>query len=140
MNSSDFPGNRNTPELQEVVKEIFPLEPQDYEIKEVEGSLSKWRSSIRCSLKEEDVEAFIRMYETKNAETLHLHLNKAKNLSSRSQLVFNGYYHCHHQTRNPATKDRQQRMMANPTKRSKNTNCPFVMNIKVNIFFCSFLV
>ena len=55
-----------------------------------------------------------------------------RQLGARSPYVFLKRYRCHHNTRHDATKNVQALLKANPSRRIKNTNCPFAMTIEIN--------
>ena len=52
-----FPGNRNTPELKLLVNDTLPLDVDDINI-EVEGCATKWKATVLCDLKLEEVLEF----------------------------------------------------------------------------------
>ena len=57
---------------------------------------------------------------------------RCRNNHQSSPYSYFGRYRCHHNTRYEAAKDAASVLLWNPSKRLKNTNCPFAMTIKVN--------
>ena len=123
-----FSGKENTCELTPRVKEVMPMEGNDYKIVSVQGNMSKFKASIKVNFKnEEDINTLIKNYRIKNNETLRI--SKTKKVESEKTVLVK-YFMCHHNTRHEATKFPNQILASEPTKRFKNTNCPFSLIIR----------
>ncbi len=126
-----FTGPKNTQELIAQVQEVMPMNPLHYEILCVKGQTSAFSAKIDVRLKsEEHINAFINGYGSRNNETLRI--SKTKRISTVQnpfQLV--KYFRCHHNTRYEATSFASDILTVNPSKRFKNTSCPFSLIIRL---------
>ena len=120
----------NKKALKEHVKANLPLHEMEYVFEMLDGTIKDWRCKFSCKLSSVgEVNQFIEDYCQSNRETLRvLNLKKCGN---RSKYLHNGYYRCHHSTRYEGTRENIVVQSQNPTKRFKNTNCPYTMSIKV---------
>ncbi len=63
--NNSFVGSENTSELLSIVEYVFPMSSNDYKVIDVKGTKEKFKTSIKCNLKnEEDVKSFIADYMT----------------------------------------------------------------------------
>ena len=135
------PEHQNKPELKEILRNVIPLAVRQYTINEVKGTGSKWMTNITCGISEIDgVENFIRNYNFHNGEELLILCRKP--CSARSVYLVNNYYRCRFDTGYEPTRDAKNVQASNPSKRFKNTYCPFALNIKIrkglpNNFLCT---
>ena len=116
---NSFEGDHNTEELQQCVLELIPLPVDQFKVLSVQGVPEKFKTSFSCKI--ENFDNFVEDYGTKNCETLRiLSWNDVNNRKFTTK-----YYRCQHNTRNDDTKD-----INDPSKRVKNTNCPYKLTIK----------
>ena len=120
-----FEGAENTDELLSCVKQIVPLQENDYQIGTVKGTTSKFKVILKCHLNNvDDLGRFISNYNTKNNETLRV--SKTKMITDgRNPYQMFKYFRCHHNTRYGPTMNPNEVLIAKPHKRFKNTNCKF---------------
>ena len=124
-----FSGPENTHELTSRVKEVMPIEDSEYKLVAVQGNTSKFKASIKVNFKdEEDIGNFIKNYGIKNNETLRITKTKRPD-GAKTVLV--KYFRCHHNTKHEGTKFPNQILASKPSKRFKNTNCPFSLVLRI---------
>ena len=125
-----FEGSKNTRELLSCVHELITNQPFDSVINDVHGQTDKFQASIDINVRnKDDVNEFISNYVKNNGETIRI--SKAKQLTNKSKYSVENYYRCQHNTRVSSTQNIGEIFKKNPSKRLKNTNCPFTMAIKV---------
>ena len=128
---NEFPGEANTREQLVRVQEILPMKDTEYKIVDVKGTSNNFKANIKVNFKnEEDVDLFVRNYACKNNETLRI-LRTRKSGHKKAKTVLVKYFRCHHNTRYEATKLPDQVLASKPTKRFKNTNCPFSLIVRI---------
>ncbi len=126
----NLPGEVNTNDLVNRVKEILPINSSEYKILNVEGTNTKFKARVKANLKSEaDVDLFIN-YGQKNNETLRI-LKTKKSVNENANTLVK-YFRCHHNTRHEATKRPGEVLASKPTWRFKNTNCPFSMVVRIS--------
>ena len=134
---NEFSGQENTCELLSRVKDVMAMDEVEYKIANVKGSTSKFKANIEVNFKdEEDINTFIKRYGIKNNETLRI----SKTKKDGTAVV--KYFRCHHNTRHKATRVPNEVLAKEPSKRFKNTNCPFSLIVRVGknpeaVNFCS---
>ena len=128
---NEFSGEANTGELLDRVQEILPLENTEHKIVDVKGTSKNFKANIKVDFKnEEEVDLFVRNYCYENNETLRI-LKTRKSENRTAKTVLRKYFRCHHNTRYEATKLPDQDLASKPTKRFKNTNCPFSLIVRI---------
>ena len=125
-----FSAPENTHELIARVKEVMPLEESEYKLVNVQGNTSKFKACVKVNFKdhEEGIRNFIENYGIKNNETLRI----SKTKKGKDGKVDRKYFRCHHNTRHEGTKWPDQILASKPSKRFKNTNCPFSLIFKID--------
>lgn len=127
---TSFSGPENTQELLSRVKTIIPIEENQYKISSVQGNTGKFKATIKTTFhNEEDIAMFIQNYGIKNNETLRV--TKARKASGNGEYTLIKYFRCHHHTRYEATMCPAQILSSKPSKRFKNTNCPFSLVVRL---------
>ena len=127
---SCFSGPENTQELLSRVKTIIPIEENQYKITSVQGNTGRFKATIKTNFhNEEDIAMFIQNYGIKNNETLRV--TKARKASGNGEYTLIKYFRCHHHTRYEATMCPAQILASQPSKRFKNTNCPFSLVVRL---------
>ena len=125
-----FPGLENTDELKACVQELIPFKYDEFMITNVRGNTDRFKFSLKCKIADvEEIKRFVRNYTERNNETLRI--SKNKKLSNQSSYLHIHYYRCQHNTRNPNTRDAKKIITERPCKRFKNTDCPFMLSVKV---------
>ena len=128
---NEFVGPVDTEELKASVNELL-LNNQscDYNITGVQGMPEKFKFTLQANIRSaEELGGFIQKYELNNGETLRE--SKQRKLTDRSQYCVDKYYRCQHNTRVLSTKDVEKVLKNDPSKRLKNTNCPFTMAVRI---------
>ena len=126
-----FPFEANTGELLGCVQEILPMKDTEYEVVDVKGTSKNFKANIKVDFKnEEDVDSFVRIRGYKNNETLRI-LKTRKSGNKKAKTVLAKYFRCHHNTKYETTKLPDQVLASKPTKRFKNTNCPFSLIVRI---------
>jgi hypothetical protein len=89
----------NTTELLSCVKNLMPLPDTDYNIVNVKGTTTKFKASVKCSVKNADyLNKLITNYNLKNNETLKVSKTRiVTDQNSPYQMI--KYFQCHHNTR-----------------------------------------
>ena len=85
---------------------------------------------IKCNLSNfSDISKFIAQYEQYTNETLKVKIRKKETDKGiyKERVIFR----CHHDTRYEGTRDSKSILEKKPTKRFRNTYCPFQMSIKI---------
>ena len=126
--ANEFEGLSNTTELKDCVRDILPLVDAEISSIAVKGTLAKFKAEITCTMSLSIAE-FINTYNQNTNETLKIAATKT--LSSKSVYNVWNTFRCHHNTRYPYTKKPCEIVQEKPSKRFKNTNCPFNMVIKL---------
>ena len=128
---NEFSGEENTSELFTSVQEIMPLKPVDYKIQHVSGTVKKFKASINCTISsEEEMRIFIRNYTATSKETLRQLTPRI--LGDRNTYVKSFQFRCHHRSNYQPTMDPVGLIRQKPSKRIKNTNCPFSLIVKLS--------
>ena len=128
----DFTSSPNTDELLSYAKELVLNQPNELRVVEVCGTSSIFKVNLESKIcNSAEVDSFIRCFETSNNVTLRIETDKSKNLTTKRRYSNIRYYQCQHKTRCISTRDVCQIKMKNPSKRQKNTNCPFTMCTKI---------
>ena len=92
----------------------------------VKGSVKFFKASVDCNIVSED--EFVNNYKLKSDETLRKLTPKySGNKSAFEKLV---YFRCHHNTRHQPTMNSKNVLLSKPSKRFKNTDCPFSLVLK----------
>ena len=127
---NEFPGEENTEELYNTVKEVIPLK-DGFKIDNVSGTVDKFKATLSCTLSSgEEVDEFVNRYMIKSKETLRKltpRILGEKNLFTKSI-----QFRCHHRGNYHPTMNPLDVKRLKPSKRIKNTNCPFSMIIKLS--------
>ena len=85
---------------------------------------------FECSISsQEEIEEFLKFYMCETNETLKIKVKKAD--KERSIYKINSTYRCHFDTRHEKTRDAESILKKNPSKRFRNTVCPFQMTFKI---------
>jgi hypothetical protein len=122
---SCFSGPENT-------QTIIPIEDNQYKITSVQGNTGRFKATIKTNFhNEEDIAMFIQNYGIKNNETLRV--TKARKASGNGEYTLIKYFRCHHHTRYEATMCPAQILASQPSKRFKNTNCPFSLVVRLGL-------
>ena len=117
----------NTEELFAVVKEHIPIKAN---VIEVRGTPSKYKTTIQCFLQsDEDVESFIKSYNSETKETLRKLSPRVPGKTSPFKKIY--YFRCQHRTHTQTTMDVAEAKQKKIGKRIQNTNCPFHMSISL---------
>ena len=125
----EFIGPKDTEELMAYVTDIFPLNENAYKILHVQGNKHKYKATIDCEIKSfQQVEKFIEGYQARTNETLRKVSPRV--LSEKNIYDVCYYYRCHHKTQYQPTMSTGRIRCEKPSKRVKNTNCPFSLSIK----------
>ncbi|XP_066926380.1 uncharacterized protein [Clytia hemisphaerica] len=122
---STFINVRNTQELNETLAEKLPS--VDFKIVDVQGSVKKFKASVMVRIS--DVQQFMKLYNEKTNETLRISSTK-KNLSKNNIYREMVYLRCHFKTRYQGTMNGNKIKKQNPSKRFRNTECPFTLALK----------
>ena len=114
----------NTEELLDAVGLKIPLSDENFKVKSVQGSISRFKASVICNITNED--EFIENYKKKTNEI------KSNTKSPGKKSLYNKiqYFRCHHNTRHLNTMNPVEVVKKNPHKRFKNTDCPFGLILK----------
>ena len=98
---------------------------------QVNGSVRKLKASFECNLKNEtEVKSFVSSYMQLSNETLRQN-SSPHHLSEKNAYSEAFYYRCHHKTRCQSTMNPVELLKEKPSKRIKNTNCPFSLILKL---------
>ena len=115
-------------DLKERVGEILPL--HNFNIISATGTPEKFKTLIACALhNESDIEIFIKNYCAKNNETLRK--KTPRKPGERSEYAFIYYYRCHHKTYNQRSMNSARIIREKPSRRQKNTDCPYSLIFKL---------
>ena len=125
---SCFSEGKDTEELIACVSEILPLRSTLYNVVSVRGCMAQFKATVECKLKENDEETFILEYTKKSNETLRKLTPKF--LSTKNRYSKYSYYRCHHKTRYLETMNPREVLISRPSKRFKNTDCPFSLVLR----------
>ena len=102
------------------------LKENKNKVKYVKGSVKVFKASVDCNIVSED--EFVNNYKQKSYETLcKLTPKYPGNKSAFDKLV---YFRYHHNTRHQPTMNSKNILLSKPSKRFKNTDCPFSMVLK----------
>ena len=123
--NKQFSGGINTEELFNCTRDVLPLSEQQYKIVSAEGTEECFRSEINCNLSTtEEIDEFVRNYSIQNDETLRKRTPKINKSSNKFRYVI--YYRCQHRTTHaPSFNPVENVLSQKPSKRVKNTDCPF---------------
>lgn len=122
-----FAGLENTRELKDCVLDLLPLSEDEIKTFYVRGTVKEFRAEL-CFKLLVSIDEFIAEYCNKTNETLKIaSVKKLKETSTYEQWRI---YRCHHQTRYENTSNSGKIAMQKPSKRFKNTTCPFKFEIK----------
>ena len=90
-----------------------------------------FRSEINCNLSTpEEIDEFVRNYSLQNDETLRKRTPKINKSSNKFRYVI--YYRCQHRTTHaPSFNPVENVLSQKPSKRVKNTDCPFPLCLKL---------
>lgn len=124
---SRFINVQNTQELLDTLADLLPLRNEDYKVDIIQGSVKKFTCKVNCQI--ENVKEFINGYNEKSKETLRLRSTKSQ-LGPKNKFERYVYLRCQHNTRYHGTMNAKAVMRANPSKRFKNTDCPFSLILK----------
>ena len=139
-----FSGGENTEELFVSARELLPFKDDQFKIVSVKGKFDCFKAEINCDLSTvEEIQTFIDNYKVQNDETLRARTPTKH--GDRSDYVLSLYYRCHHRTTHVPSYNPVATLTKNPSKRFKNTDCPFSMSFKifkvpVNGMTCSILL
>ena len=115
----------------DLIADIFKEVGFDHEI--VSFSSDEYHQAdieIKCNLSNfAELNKFIEAYTKYTSETLKVKVRK-KN-TDKSIYTERVFYRCHHDTRYENTRDAKSILEKKPTKRFRNTFCPFQMSIKI---------
>ena len=126
----EFAGPADTEELIGYVRDIVPLKEIEYNVTHVQGSKNRYKALIDCCLSSyQDVETFIEAYQNRSNETLRK--VSPKRLSDKNIYKVCYYYRCQHKTQYQPTMNPEHIRSLKPSKRMKNTNCPFSLSIRI---------
>jgi hypothetical protein len=126
-----FDGPKNTEELFACARELLLNQPFQYVISNVCGQPDSYRLSMNVNIRNEsELNVFVNNYARNNGETLRI--SKVKKVTNRSKYCVNQYFRCQHNTRVPSTKNIEEILRKKPSKRLKNTNCPFTLSAKID--------
>lgn len=114
----------NTQELIETLSEKLPFD--DFKIENVQGSIKQFKASVKCQVT--DAQNFISQYNAKAQETLRL--SKTRELAKNVCYEKYVYLRCHHNTRHHGTMNANEVKRKTPSKRFKNTDCPFSLVLR----------
>ena len=85
---------------------------------------------IKCNLSNfAEINKFTETYTKYTNETLKVKIRKK--ITEKSIYAERVFYRCHHDTRYENTRDAKSILEKKPTKRFRNTYCPFQMSIKI---------
>jgi ribosomal protein S17 len=127
---TSFSGPENTQELLTRVKNIVPFKENGFKTINVQGGPGQFKATIKTTFRDEkDIEMFVRNYEIKNNETLRI--SKSRKASGKGEYTLVKYFRCHHHTRYEGTKCPAQVLASKPSKRFKNTHCPFLLVVRL---------
>ena len=101
------------------MKSKLPQDEEQYKLVEVVGTHQKFKAEILVDIQDEA--EFIRAYCEKNNETLRTYTANKNSTYDR----------CKHKTRYQGTKDVDNCLQKQPSKRMQNTNCTFSIVILV---------
>ena len=109
----------NTTELLSCVKNLMPLPDTDYNIVNVKGTTTKFKASVKCSVKNADyLNKLITNYNLKNNETLKVSKTRiVTDQNSPYQMI--KYFQCHHNTRYEPTMNPKESWVINPRNDSR---------------------
>ena len=125
-----FTGGENTEELFASARELLPLKDDQFKIVSVRGKTNSFKAEVLSSIKTvEEIHAFIENYKIQNDETLRS--RTATKLGAKSDYVLSLYYRCHHRTTHVKSYNPVETLKRNPSKRMKNTDCPFSLSFKI---------
>ena len=124
---SRFINVRNTDELYQNLADKLPFQSEEYKVELVQGSVKNFICNLHCQINK--IDNFMASYNKKNQETLRKRSTKT-NLSSGNQYSRYVYLRCHHNTRYQGTMNSKETLKNKPSKRFKNTDCPFTMTLK----------
>ena len=128
---TDFVGSSNTTELISCVKQMIPINEDNVKVIQINGSCKKFYAKLSCKLLTlNHVQTFINEYNIRNSETLRP--SSTQKLSEKSPYTYIRYFRCQHNTRYQNTMSPAEVLTQKPSKRMKNTNCPFSMSVKLS--------
>ena len=126
----EFAGPANTEELLGYLSDILPLKEQEYDVKHIQGTRNRYKASVdSCLSTYEEIENFIKAYQKRSNETLRKVTPKF--LSEKNLYSVSYSYRCHHKTQYEPTMDAEKVRSSKPSKRMKNTNCPYSLCIRI---------
>ena len=129
---NDFKGTSNTDELKSYGEELLFNQPLAFKLLDVSGTINAFKVNFQSKISNsQELDEFIKCFESTNNVTLRIATNKTNQLTQRSKYCEVRYYRCQHNTRCVLTRDVKSIKMKNPSKRQKNTNCPFTLHIKI---------
>ena len=123
---STFINVSNTEELIETVTDKLPFDEDQFKIEMVQGSVKRFKTKVQCNVIE--LKDFISSYGEKTNETLRV--SKTRELGAKNVYKKVIYLRCHHNTRYQNTMNSKKLQKEKPSKRFKNTDCPFTMSLK----------
>ena len=126
---------RRLPKMETIIwkpglKETIPLVDAEYKDISITGTDKQCKATLKCKLRDvQAVEFFVRLYMERTNETLR----KLSPIHPSQKNVFASilYNRCHHKTKYQPTMNPKQLLKGKPSKRLKNTDCPFSMVFKV---------
>ena len=123
---SEYDGGTNTEELLASVQELLPLSAKDYKVIKVQGLSSKYVATVECKI--EEIDLFITQYMERKSETLRK--MSIQTLSEKNSFETVTPYRCHHHTYHQPSMNPVRALKEKPSKRIKNTDCPFRLTLK----------
>ena len=126
----EFFGPVNTTELVTYLKDILPLNPSEYKLIHIQGNASRFKANLVTVHKDEkEISNFVERYCLTTNETLRK--VSPRHLSDKNMYSVAYYYRCQHKTRYQATMNPKEVIAAKPSKRLKNTDCPYSLTVKL---------
>ena len=123
---NQFSGSTDTDELFTYVKEILPIPNENYKVVSVKGTSERFKAEVQCKLESvAAAEIFVNKYVSSNKETLRKLTPKIPSVKSPYSIIL--YYRCQHKTYHQPSMNPTNVLQQRPSKRLKNTDCPFSM-------------
>ena len=121
-----FDGAENTPALFDRIGEIIPTPEENTRIINVKGTTKKFKATIELNI--ESVDKFLEDYSAATSETLRVKTVKHPGEKSDFKTIHN--FRCQHKTFHEGSMNAAEKVRKRPSKRLKNTDCPFHMSVK----------
>ena len=130
---TEFNGASNTEELFATVRELLPLNSECYKIVNVEGRVTKFLATMDCCFSDDaEVHLFVKNYMERTSETLRKMSTHKPSEKNKFEVVFP--FRCHHRTYHQPTMNPAAVLKRKPSKKLKNTDCPFSLTFKKRRF------